>query len=137
MTGSTLKEVARSNRKAPTPAAHRLWRFLRGRRLNGYKFTREVVIGCYIADFVCRSHKIVIEVDGEQHGEEAVIAYDNKRTEFLGEEGYQVVRIWNNEVFENIVLRSGAHPSEAAMCRAQALPTTRVGEGRLKDKFSI
>jgi len=102
MASSTLKEVARSNRKAPTPAAQRLWRFLRGRRLNGYKFAREVVIGCYIADFVNRCHKIIIEVDGGQHGEKAVIAYDNKRTEFLGEEGYQVVRIWNNEVFENI-----------------------------------
>ena len=58
------------------------------------------MIGCYIADFVCRAKKLIVELDGSQHAEK--VEYDKKRTHFLEQEGYRVLRVWNNEVFENI-----------------------------------
>jgi very-short-patch-repair endonuclease len=68
-------------RKTMTDAENRMWYFLRNRRLHGYKFVRECVIGSYIADFVCREKKVVIEIDGGQHM--AAIEYDKQRTVFL------------------------------------------------------
>ena len=95
-----MKDRARSFRKNMTDAENRMWHFLRNRRLKGYKFVREHIIGIYIADFVCRKKKVIIEIDGGQHVEAA--CYDQKRTEFLEKEGYKVLRFWNHEVFKNI-----------------------------------
>jgi len=95
-----MQNRARNLRKNMTDAENRMWYYLRNRRLNGYKFVREKVIGKYIADFVCREKKLIIEVDGGQHM--AAAAYDNQRTKDLEAIGYQVVRFWNNEVHENI-----------------------------------
>lgn len=95
-----MQERARSFRKNMTDAEQRIWYFLRDRRLNGYKFVREQVIGSFIVDFVCRSKKLIIELDGGQHIENA--DYDKKRSEFLQKKGYKILRIWNDEVFVNI-----------------------------------
>ena len=95
-----MKERVRSSRKNMTDAENRIWYFLRGRHLNGYKFIREHKVGMYIADFVCRQKKIIIEVDGGQHAD--AIEYDERRTKFLEDNGYKVFRVWNNEVFANI-----------------------------------
>ena len=94
------KALARSLRKNQTDAENRMWYYLRNRRLSGYKFVREYVIGKYIADFVCREKKLIIEVDGGQHM--TAEAYDQQRTKDLEAVGYLVVRVWNNEVFKNI-----------------------------------
>ena len=83
-----------------TDAENRLWYFLRNRRLNGYKFVRELAIDCYIADFVCREKRIIVEIDGGQHME--AMEYDQRRTAFLEKKGYRVLRFWNNEVFTNV-----------------------------------
>lgn len=64
------------------------------------KCQQTLVIGNYIADFVCREKKLIIEIDGSQHME--AIEYDNRRTYYLESKGYQVLRFWNNEVFNNI-----------------------------------
>jgi very-short-patch-repair endonuclease len=95
-----MHELARKLRKNQTDAENRMWYYLRNRRLGGYKFVREYVIGKYIADFVCREKKLIIEVDGGQHM--AAEAYDQQRTRNLEAVGYRVVRVWNNEVFKNI-----------------------------------
>ena len=95
-----MKERARCFRKSMTDAENRIWYFLRNRRLSGYKFVREFVIGPYIADFVCREKKLIIELDGSQHMD--AILYDKQCTEYMNKQGYQVLRIWNNEVFQNI-----------------------------------
>lgn len=95
-----MQNRARNLRKNKTDAENRMWYYLRNSRLNGYKFVREKVIGNYIADFVCREKKLIIEVDGGQHMTAA--AYDEQRTKDLEAIGYQVVRFWNNEVYENI-----------------------------------
>lgn len=95
-----MQDLARNLRKNMTDTENRMWYYLRNRRLGGYKFVREKVIGKYIADFVCREKKLIIEVDGGQHMTAA--AYDQQRTKDLEANGYQVVRVWNNEVYLNI-----------------------------------
>jgi len=95
-----MNERAKELRRNMTDAENRMWYYLRNRRLGGYKFVRELVIGHYIADFVCREKKLVIEIDGGQHMD--AVEYDALRTKDLEGLGYRVLRIWNNEVFKNI-----------------------------------
>lgn len=95
-----MKERARDLRRNMTDAENRMWYYLRDRRLGGYKFVREHVIGHYIADFVCREKKLIIEIDGGQHM--GAVEYDTLRSKHLEDRGYRVVRIWNHEVFKNI-----------------------------------
>jgi very-short-patch-repair endonuclease len=94
-----MKERARGLRQNMTLAENRMWYYLRGRRLGGYKFVRQQVIDNYIVDFVCREKKLIVEVDGGQHMDET--EYDEHRTRVLEAHGYQVLRVWNNDVFQN------------------------------------
>ena len=95
-----MKERAKERRRNSTEAENRMWYYLRNRRLGGYKFVREQVIGHYIADFVCREKKIIIEIDGGQHMD--AVQYDLMRTKHLENNGYKVVRFWNHDVLQNI-----------------------------------
>ena len=92
-TGATPR--ARYLRREETDAEYRLWRRLSGRELGGYKFVRQVPLGPYIVDFLCRAERLVSEIDGEQHAENE---RDACRTAFLNEDGYSVLRFWNHEV---------------------------------------
>ena len=95
-----LKPRAQNLRKNMTLAEQRLWYFLRNKQLNGIKFRRQQTIGHYIVDFVSMEHKLIIELDGGQHAEQVI--YDNQRTEFLNQQGYRVIRFWNNDVLQNM-----------------------------------
>ena len=95
----TKTALARRLRKHSTAAERKLWRYLRSRSLVGLKFVRQEPIGPYIVDFVCREKRLVIEVDGGQHAENAA---DTARDRWLAEHRYRVLRFWNNEVLENI-----------------------------------
>jgi very-short-patch-repair endonuclease len=95
-----LKSLARVLRRQSTDAEHLLWKYLRGRRLAGYKFRRQVVIEPYIVDFVCFETKLIVEADGGQHMEQT--EYDTKRTDILQSMGYEVMRFWNHEILEDI-----------------------------------
>ncbi len=95
-----LNEHARTLRKNMTDAENRMWYYLRNRRLNGYKFVRQYAIGNYIVDFICREKNLIIEVDGGQHMDD--IEYDEQRSMYLNSRGYQVFRVWNNDVLNNI-----------------------------------
>jgi very-short-patch-repair endonuclease len=90
---------ARGLRKNATDAEKQMWTALR-EKIPGAKFRRQVPIGPYYADFLCFSAKLVIEVDGGQHGEAQ--DYDARRTAFIEGKGYRVIRFWNNDVLENI-----------------------------------
>jgi len=92
----TLKGYARDSRNEPTPAEARLWRHLRLSQLDGHKFTRQMPIAGYICDFVCRRAKLIVELDGSQHGEQ--VAYDQARTEKVEALGYHVLRFSNHDV---------------------------------------
>jgi very-short-patch-repair endonuclease len=86
---------ARKLRVEETEEEYFLWSDLRGRRLNGYKFARQIPLGPYIADFLCRDARLIVELDGGQHSENN---YDSARTKWLNQQGYSVIRFWNNEV---------------------------------------
>jgi len=81
-----------------TIAERKLWQILRANRL-GVKFQRQVVLAPYIADFAARSERLVIEIDGDTHGDRQ--AYDAARTAALGKMGYRVIRFTNSEVMTN------------------------------------
>ena len=91
---------ARELRLNPTDAERRLWRVLSRRQVSGVRFNRQVTIGPYIADFAARSEKLIVEVDGGQHGERA--ACDEARPLYLEVQGWRVIRFWNNDVLRNL-----------------------------------
>jgi very-short-patch-repair endonuclease len=88
---------ARALRQADNDAEGRLWCELRGRRLNGFKFVRQYPIEPYFADFACRDLRLVVEVDGSQHGHPG---RDEKRNTFMLENGWSVLRFWNTDVLQ-------------------------------------
>ena len=90
--------IARSLRRHSTRVEWVLWLALRDRRLGGFKFARQQPIGPYIVDFICRERRLVIEVDGGQHADDAA---DQIRDRCLARKGYRVIRFWNNDVIEN------------------------------------
>jgi very-short-patch-repair endonuclease len=96
----TPNAKARALRSNPTEAEKRLWQRLRYEQVDGFKFRRQAPIGGYIVDFVCFHARLVIELDGGQHADQ--IERDSERTGWLENEGFSVLRFWNNEVFDNI-----------------------------------
>jgi leucyl-tRNA synthetase len=84
-----------------------LWKKIQNSKL-GAKFSRQRLIGNYYVDFICFEKKLIIELDGEQHGTEAAIKYDNKRTDFIKSQGYVLIRISNGDIKRslNAVLNS-------------------------------
>ena len=95
---STLR--ARELRKNATKAELALWDQLRNRQVTGVRFNFQRPVGPYICDFVARTPRLIIEVDGGQHAEAE--GYDLGRTRFLNARGYRVIRFWNNDVLQNI-----------------------------------
>jgi len=75
-----------------------MWRHLKGKRLEGFKFRRQEPIGNYVADFVCYEKRIIVEVDGGQHCREK----DSERDKWFEGQGFKVLRFWNNEVLKNM-----------------------------------
>ena len=90
---------ARALRANQTEAETRLWQSLRDRQLAGAKFRRQTPVGPYIADFVCLAAKLIVELDGGQHAENAEA--DAVRTAWLEGRGFRVLRFWNNDVLVN------------------------------------
>ncbi len=91
---------ARGLRRTSTDAERLLWQRVRNRALDGHKFRRQVPIGPYIADFVCVSGGLIIELDGSQHHEQT--PEDQERTRSLEGAGYRVLRVWNNDVLHRM-----------------------------------
>ena len=87
---------SRRLRRDSTDAEQRLWFHLRSRNLGGFKFRRQLTIGPFIADFVCRETKIIVEADGGQHGSER----DARRTHYLESLGWKVLRFWNHDILQ-------------------------------------
>ena len=94
-------ERARNLRRTMSVPERNLWRALSNRHAGGFRFRRQHPMGPYIVDFICLERRLVIEVDGSQHGFDAQILRDQRRTEWLEREGYRVVRYWSNEVMNN------------------------------------
>ena len=96
-----LTQLARENRKNPTPAERQIWnKVLRSRQFLHYKFLRQKPIGGYIVDFYCSESRLVIEIDGESHAQQ--VDYDVERTRFLNSLGLTVLRYTNQDVLQNL-----------------------------------
>ena len=96
------KEYRRLLRKSETPAERMLWKKLRGKQLDGYRFRQQHGFGPYVLDFYCPALRLCIELDGGIHDEEVTRQKDEDRTDFLRQNRIQVVRFKNEEVEQNI-----------------------------------
>ena len=91
---------ARELRTNATPPERMLWRELSARKVLGVRFNRQVPIGPFVCDFVARSAKVIVEVDGGQHGWQS--DEDATRTLYLEAQGYRVIRFGNSDVLERL-----------------------------------
>ena len=92
-----LRRNARALRNNATEAERVLWHALRDYRP---RFTRQLVVGDFIVDIACRSAKVAIELDGGHHSER--LDEDERRTQALAAEGWQVLRFWNPDVLNTL-----------------------------------
>ena len=86
-------------RKNQTEAELQLWQELRDRRFQNFKFRRQHILQGYIVDFVCLKKGLIIELDGGHHAEQ--IEYDRERTRKLENNGFRVLRFWDNDMLKN------------------------------------
>ena len=90
---------ARALRKQATDAERALWRHLRRRGLEGYKFRRQTPVGPYVVDFLYLEERVVIELDGGQHTDRQ--EKDQERSARPAGWGFRALRFWNHEVLGN------------------------------------
>jgi very-short-patch-repair endonuclease len=132
-----MSKRARRMRREKGPAEHKVWHRLREINRRGFKFRQRAPIGPYIADFCDHSAKLVIEIDGGQHGEARGLAADKRRTRWLESQGYRVLRFWNHDALTNIygvevaiLLALGVLTEHATDATSGArIPSPLVGEG--------
>lgn len=94
MVDDRLQRLAKRMRREPACYEHKLWTLLRDRRLEGLKFRRQMVIGPYVADFVCLRHRLIVEADGPFHDAER----DAARDTWLAAQGFRVLRFPNQQI---------------------------------------
>jgi len=117
------QEFATRLRIDATDAERKLWSLLRSKQFGGLRFRRQQPIGPYIVDFYCSAAKLIVELDGEQHGEENHVRYDENRTRWLLAHGYRVLRYPNVEFLKTpqIALDGIAHVLDE-----QAIPLPKL-----------
>src|ERR1700730_12926606 len=93
---------AKQLRQTVTRAETLLWRYLKANRTDGLGFRRQVPIRNYIADFVCFSAQLIVELDGESHDFEERQKADQNRDAFFVSEGFQILRFTNDQVMSNL-----------------------------------
>lgn len=122
---------ARRLRRNQTPAEEALWYQLRARRLGGYKFRRQHPVGKYVVDFANCAAKLAIEIDGETHALEEPIDFDKRRTRYLNNLGWEVIRFWNADVFKELegVCSSILHEVSIRIAQKQTLSSHTYGMG--------
>ncbi|MBD3762047.1 endonuclease domain-containing protein [Rhizorhabdus sp.] len=111
--------LAKKLRNNATDVERKLWQHLRNSQLKGFKFSRQMPVAGFVCDFLCRSARLVIELDGGQHDTQT--DEDETRTRRIEAEGYRVIRFRNNDVndgIEGVLLRI----SEALEAHPQPLP---------------
>jgi very-short-patch-repair endonuclease len=135
---SEPRQFARDLRKTPTRAEDAVWQALRGRRLGGLKFKRQVPVLSYTVDFMCFERKLIVEIDGKQH--EWFAQHDAKRTRELERHGFTVLRFTNDQVlndFDSVrfsIVRAVA-PS-VGPAHPHPRPLSRPGEGSTREPLS-
>lgn len=97
------RSTAKKLRASTTPQHERiLWRALKELPTDGTHFRRQAPIGSYVVDFFCPAKRLIIELDGGHHSEDATAQRDRERQQWLEREGYRVVRFWNSEINDDL-----------------------------------
>lgn len=96
------RQRAKAMRRAMTEAEQKLWNELRAHRLMGLSFRRQFPIAGYIVDFACPTKRLIVEVDGSQHADGPVAASDAVRSRALEQDGWTILRFWNDDVLRDI-----------------------------------
>ena len=136
MRNSRVQRFAIELRRSATDTERFLWRHLRDRQMFGFKFRRQVPVGPYIADFACLEKRLIVELDGGQHGEHP--GYDEIRDAWLKARRFKVLRFWNDQVFKETDAVLGVisdslnpHPNPPPQAREGAVQLPPLaGEGR-------
>ena len=109
-----MRDRSRDLRRNQTDVERVLWRYLKARQVNGWRFRRQHPIEPYIADFACIEAMLIVEADGGQHAESV---HDAVRDAYLRKAGWRVLRFWNTDilqnmegVFDTIAAELGPHP---------------------------
>jgi very-short-patch-repair endonuclease len=113
---------ARELRTNMTTSEWRMWQHLRGRQMSGWKFRRQAAIGRYVVDFVCFAARLIVELDGSSHdGEDAQVAYEQRRQTWLEAQWYRVLRLHGRDIPERDPLEGAWETID------QAISETAVG----------
>src|SRR4029453_8444391 len=126
------RAAAKKLRANTTPHERILWRALKELPIEGTHFRRQAPIGRYVVDFFCPAKRLIIELDGGHHNDDATAARDSERQAWLEREGYRVIRFWNSDVtgdldavLERIYLELyGARAAEVALLKHRRPPQT-------------
>jgi very-short-patch-repair endonuclease len=124
------RRFSRRRRQHATAAEEKLWQALRGRKVGGLKWRRQVPLLAYTVDFLCVSAKLIVEIDGAQHAVDA--AYDRRRSEELERIGFAVMRFPNEEVvgdIDRVLERIAAATLSGPTAGPSSLPLSHSGEG--------
>ena len=97
---ATNRSRARQMRHELVVLEKLFWSQVRNRKLGGYKFRRQYLIGRYIVDFVCVEHKLIVKLDGPFHATRKI--YDAARDAYLQEQAYRVLRFPNTYAAHDI-----------------------------------
>jgi len=132
------QQRARELRSSATESERRLWSLLRRKQMAGLRFRRQQTIGPYIVDFYCSAARLVVELDGDQHGEDGRLGYDETRTRWLTAKGCRDLRFSNSDllhgpqsVLDGIwrVIQGSGVPLPEPLC-GSTLPQGEGGIGR-------
>jgi very-short-patch-repair endonuclease len=128
------RDRAKQLRQAMTRAETLLWRYLKANRIDGLGFRRQVPIRNYVADFLCFSAKLIIELDGESHDFEERQKADQARDAFFVSEGFQVLRFTDEQVMSNLegvveTIRQTAASRASGLPPSPTLPHKGGGSG--------
>ena len=128
-----ISDRAKTMRSSQTDAEKKLWQILRAKRLAELKWRRQVSFDDrYIADFVCFTHRLIVEADGGQHSE---CARDHLRDRWFSDQGFRVLRFWNHEILTNpdgvamMILHAVESSCAADAARPSPPPLPREGGG--------
>ena len=102
VTKTIRRAAAKKLRANTTPHERILWRALKELPIEGTHFRRQAPIGPYIVDFLCPAKRLIIELDGGHHNEDAASLRDHERQTWLEKEGYKVIRFWNSDINGNL-----------------------------------
>ncbi|HET9430248.1 MAG TPA: vitamin B12 dependent-methionine synthase activation domain-containing protein, partial [Chitinophagaceae bacterium] len=128
-----IKQFAEQNRAKPTQAEVVLWELVKTKKLSGYKFRRQHIIGAFIADLVCLDKKLIVEIDGLIHQLPENIVADEIRTNWLTDRGFKVLRVTNEQVLnrteETLELISAALAKQPSIKDDNDLSSPFGGQG--------